>query len=946
MLVALILICFIIYIVNTNNQIQKYRDEIKKLKDKIKNLEDEILVNTSQIKNDSILFENNIQNNVEIYNSNQKNNINEVNNIKQENTYNGVDNFKLQKNNDEIKSIVAELKSSNEEFSKDKANIKLSDEEKNKYNENTIINKEESRINDSIKNIERVEKDNKNTLILTTGAILIVLSAIVFLMSTWYVVPNILKTGVLFLLVGVFLGISKIAKDKFKLPKTSDTFFYIAMAYIPVCLLSISIFELFGKYFSINGEGKNIYLTFSFVITSFIYYLTYRIKNSRNILYGSILSQVLSVILFSLIFSEDILLICINLLLYNILLIVLTKESKVINDESFYVVIPLISVLVSLGNLFTNSGYEVILIILLAINFLILELKYNNSYYSYLFNIFLNLFGIYFVFGYKVDFLESDRILYSTLYIGLIFFIENLLLIKSERVNFKKSCTIVVLCSLEIINLFNIFYQNTFIQTYIISILQLLILLYTYIKTDILNKNVCSAFISILFILTGIDIIIKLDLPNYFYMIFAIVVFIISNIINKQKYEELYKISFIISHINILITYLTCSYTLNFDYLLNIFYIIVLMVVYSYSYIKYREKEYFKLLTYFLSNILLLAIFNKINISTNIKYCIPTITTFLISIIEYILNKNENRNSLIYIIISEIVSFIYLSFIGTEFGAIISIAFSTYLLIYNYNSNYKDDIINIIPLLGVIPSLFLYDINELFMLIMSATCFVPITVLSIINKKINLYTIFSGIYLLLVIFKIDTNTYFNEILLILWSFIHIIFFEDKEKDLFKVIGSFCLLILYNSLSNDLELTELTLFNYLGVILFVIYLYRIILKKYIKELDTIEAITFIIIYLSAISAYNDEIDGILFVLLIVGLVILSYIKKYGSIFFVSIGAILVNVFLLTREFWFSIPWWVYLLGIGTILIVFAIRNEAREEKVNLETIIKKIKDKVE
>ena len=97
---------------------------------------------------------------------------------------------------------------------------------------------------------------------------------------------------------------------------------------------------------------------------------------------------------------------------------------------------------------------------------------------------------------------------------------------------------------------------------------------------------------------------------------------------------------------------------------------------------------------------------------------------------------------------------------------------------------------------------------------------------------------------------------------------------------------------------------------------------------------------------AIASYSGETDGILFVLLIVGLVILSYIKKYGCLFLVSIGSILLNVFLLTREFWFSIPWWVYLLGIGSILIIFAIRNEAKEEKVNLGTIIKKIKDKVE
>ena len=49
------------------------------------------------------------------------------------------------------------------------------------------------------------------------------------------------------------------------------------------------------------------------------------------------------------------------------------------------------------------------------------------------------------------------------------------------------------------------------------------------------------------------------------------------------------------------------------------------------------------------------------------------------------------------------------------------------------------------------------------------------------------------------------------------------------------------------------------------------------------------------------------------------------KKYGAIFIVSILAILVNAILLTREFWLSIPWWIYLLLVGGILIGFAIKN---------------------
>ena len=50
--------------------------------------------------------------------------------------------------------------------------------------------------------------------------------------------------------------------------------------------------------------------------------------------------------------------------------------------------------------------------------------------------------------------------------------------------------------------------------------------------------------------------------------------------------------------------------------------------------------------------------------------------------------------------------------------------------------------------------------------------------------------------------------------------------------------------------------------------------------------------------------------------------------------------------MTRSFWFSVPWWVYLLCVGSILLVFAMRNEAKEnkEKNKLFEIIKEYSNK--
>ena len=115
-----------------------------------------------------------------------------------------------------------------------------------------------------------------------------------------------------------------------------------------------------------------------------------------------------------------------------------------------------------------------------------------------------------------------------------------------------------------------------------------------------------------------------------------------------------------------------------------------------------------------------------------------------------------------------------------------------------------------------------------------------------------------------------------------------------------------------------------------------------------ESEIFEYVTFALIYSIAFTRYSNEADGMLFGLLLIGIVIISYMKKYGAIFITTIFAIILNIFALTRMFWFSVPWWVYLLAVGALLITFAIRNEVAEQKssLNIGEAFKKIKDKID
>ncbi len=800
--------------------------------------------------------------------------------------------------------------------------------------------KEEQKINKESK--IKDEKEQKNIVILVTGAICIVLSAIVFLMSTWNSIPNILKTVVLSLLTLVFFGGSYIAKEKFKLDKASQTFFYIAMAYIPICLISIAIFELFGTYLSIYGEGRYIYLMFASLFVAFIYYTTYINKNSKYLLYGSLLSQVFSIVAFSLIFSNDILIIGINLLLYNILLILITKKDIFIKVYNF---IPAIITFVAIIMLGEQTKTMIFMLALLAINFLILELKNSQKIYSYMFNVFLTIFGIYTVSIFS-DLLGTNiSHLLALCFALLLYIIENMLLIKSNRKNLINSLSVVTISTIGILHIES-FANTSIITPYMISILQMLILAITYIKSKSIKKNIIATLIPLYFIITGINIITELNCSYHVYIIFAFLTFIVSEIFRKRD-KLIHLNAFIISHILIALTYFIVFATNFNNFIDDIFYAVLLTGLYFYSYLVERNMT-FKYLSYITSNFALFTLFRFFVGESEILYYVPMVSTLVIMGIELIYKELQDEGSDVYLAISKVISFVFIYsstvYESSEISTILAIIFAIIIIIYNIK--YKEELWNILPFTCVVPALFLNDLStelEIGIMLLSV---IATTGVSLKEKKVSIFTVFSGIYLFLTSLNIE-SIYLKEILFICWAVVHFLFMTT-EKDAFKFLSYLSVLFLYNSIISDLGLETYTLFSMLGYVLMAIFTLRTILNKYIDDIDALEYIVFGLIYMIALLQYNNESDGMLFGILLVAVVIISYINKYGALFMVSIFAILVNIFALTREFWFSVPWWVYLLTIGTILIGFAIKNERSDKKneINAIDLLKSIKDRIE
>lgn len=687
------------------------------------------------------------------------------------------------------------------------------------------------------KKTEKNELEQKNTSILITGSILIVLAAIVFLTTAWNSISDILKTIVLFLFVGIFLGASKIAKDQFKLEKASKTFFYIAMAYIPICLLSISIFGLMGPFLSINGAGKYLYLSISTIALSLLYYFVAKKTDNTYLIYGSILSQLLSVILFTVLFEERLFLVFINLLLYNLLLITLTKNELF---KKIYNIIPSIIAIIALFGIFEITTYTILTYILIAINFLSLELKESHPLKAFAFNFYLLLFGFSLIWNQSFNLSAKTQQLLLTLYTLIIFFLQNLLLGSSNK-NLENSC----------------------------QILSCIAMFYIYAFSIIEAAMIPSIMIGFIFI--G-------------------------------------------------------------------------LLAISYSKSKYSIYKY---VAYTFTNILLLDVNNTLFDTSDLSYFVPAITTLGIIYFEKLYPTLDDTFLPIYLGASQCIALLSLCNLDTEVSTILAIAFAIYIIFYNSKTK-KNQFYNIIPLGFVLPNIidgrlsFELQLGVMFLLT------VGLTFASLYKGKANVYTAFSGIYLALTCADFD-NEYLSEIFFLVWSSSHLYFLtSNQEKNIFKILTTIFATILYYTIADDLGILSYTIFSMLGVIVAGLYIIRSVIKPTSQNSDNIEYIFWTIIYASALTQYADATDGIIFSLLILTILFFSYTKKYGATFLSAIIAVLVNAFALTREFWFSIPWWIYLLTIGGTLIGFAIKNEANEnnQKISIGNILKNIKENCE
>ena len=764
------------------------------------------------------------------------------------------------------------------------------------------------------------KEDTKNLLILIAGSVLIVLAAVVFLTSTWGVTHSLVKSLIIFLLLGFFYGASYISKKTFNLNFASKTFLYLANAYLPFALLSVLTFGLLGESFE-SGPLYYSYLAITFIICSSVYKII-DIKSKDSLLaIASIIFDMFAIMSFVSIFSDSGVYLYGALFLYSVFLAILYYFEYYIHSEKIM---------------------RISIITLSSISFVIylLQLLFAEPAFTYI-------------------------LLSSVMFIGGMFLIKKV--IKNDII-FKIFYPIMVftICGLTC-NTFELPFVMEEV-VFIIGGLTTLFIDYVDCKTVINVFNyVLTTIIFIFMYFEALDtneLVLKAYLVSLIFGIFSFLDFSFSK---KNSY-------FVMFLIALEITVLTLGFDLYDNYLLGL---AGALVIYLLSYVK--EVSKFKNIFHNLGIILLMIVTLLL---TEQEFLIISFGTLLIMsafmLAKHILNENYNKHWLLYLLILS--TFMILSRILVDYNvylsfSVISMGVWLILLLGTVSNRFKNNTTLVFGLvsyaftilIGVIEAeieyAWLYQLMPIFNSLMlvayvskykekNALLYFPLLGLLVAFRGFGVHSLTATIGLIITAFVITSYSVKKEnknlrvlpylYTLVLYGFsvsnyivtgmaifITIIYLMvNKNSKLYQILLELLVLKIYYDAVNDLGLTSAVV--YYGILLPAIMVFTRYIYKNTKGMDIVEYILLILVSLIAMSQYGSTFEGLLFVGLLALLMVSGYIYKYEPAFNVSLVAVIINVLLLTYKYLLNLPGWLYLLILGLAIVMFAVYNENKNK----------------
>lgn len=838
----------------------------------------------------------------------------------------------------------------------------------NFYNQNGSIKKEK-------------EKTCGFQLMLSIGVFLIILASIIFATSTWKLYSNFIKVLILGGETLLFFVLGILLKYVFKVKKTGNALTLISTILLPTTFLCAGYFNLFGNLFSLTGKYSTLFLSVTFLMEALVTLIRKNIIKSNKYLFSLICFFAgIFLLIYGIIKN-----VCLTFVITSfILMLINIFKNKIFNNlKEFNIFNILVSIIFtfayfyfSFDQLFSNNLlleklYLVFFIISLSLNFIISRPKDNEvlNIFSVLYETML---VIWFVMFSKNLLTSSFAFVISGLISYIVYYISNN--------NYVKTTSVIVSYIQGFLGIFIIcFAKECVIMAPIISFIYIVLTFIGSLNKDKL-KIINIIFEPIYLIMLAIGILIQPFIIKNIKAIDVIMVInaclIIATIVStirKNKVKNCYLIILIIG----LFIQSLCSYFSNVMYFVTAFIIYLLLIIYSLM----SKDEFSKNL---LDALCILSL-SSVLIGLNKYTLISSLITTILLIIFAILNKTNNKKylylSLVSIPIIMIISNLSFNYsIKKDLSMIILIP-SLLILTRKFLNALKENdkiVLEFIFISALALSITSPSIMFIYLILLYVVALLLKKEYTLSSKTYFNYLIFFSIISFLNVSadKLDNLYMIGIITLLVINQILFRILYEKRNIIFEAFHSIISLVLIICLINNLgfnnfisSIISIILFIILyliyadermkyTVISFVVYPLNLLLKTI--DANVIKDILSLFIYMIPITlllrkVFNVEEDvsniiegvilSLMFVMFIfninlqVGLtlgiisvlsIIIGLVFKYKSYNITGYVTLVLTVIIQTFELWGKMPWWVYLLITGIILVVLAALRESKKK----------------
>lgn len=838
----------------------------------------------------------------------------------------------------------------------------------NFYNQNGSIKKEK-------------EKTCGFQLMLSIGVFLIILASIIFATSTWKLYSNFIKVLILGGETLLFFVLGILLKYVFKVKKTGNALTLISTILLPTTFLCAGYFNLFGNLFSLTGKYSTLFLSVTFLMEALVTFIRKNIIKSNKYLFSLICFFAgIFLLIYGVIKN-----VCLTFVITSfILMLINIFKNKIFNNlKEFNIFNILVSIIFtfayfyfSFDQLFSNNLlleklYLVFFIISLSLNFIISRPKDNEA---------LNIFSVLYETMLVIWFVMFSKNLLTSSFAFVISGLISYIVYYISNNNYVKTTSVIVSYIQGFLGIFIIcFVKECVIMAPIISFIYIVLTFIGSLNKDKL-KIINIIFEPIYLIMLAIGILIQPFIIKNIKAIDVIMVInaclIIATIVStirKNKVKNCYLIILIIG----LFIQSLCSYFSSVMYFVTAFIIYLLLIIYSLM----SKDEFSKNL---LDALCILSL-SSVLIGLNKYTLISSLITTILLIIFAILNKTNNKKylylSLVSIPIIMIISNLSFNYsIKKDLSMIILIP-SLLILTRKFLNALKENdkiVLEFIFISALALSITSPSIMFIYLILLYVVALLLKKEYTLSSKTYFNYLIFFSIISFLNVSadKLDNLYMIGIITLLVINQILFRILYEKRNIIFEAFHSIISLVLIICLINNLgfnnfisSIISIILFIILyliyadermkyTVISFIIYPLNLLLKTI--DVNVIKDILSLFIYMIPITlllrkVFNVEEDvsniiegvilSLMFVMFIfninlqVGLtlgiisvlsIIIGLVFKYKSYNITGYVTLVLTVIIQTFELWGKMPWWVYLLITGIILVVLAALRESKKK----------------